>query len=361
LDSDYEQNSGSRNPTTIYNLKPYLSIMDRRTLIHRLIIGLVFGFIVFLMLAFINDFREVSRTLYSFRWELFPIIIGLTLINYLLRGIKFHYYLLLIGAEKIALVDSFRLFVSGFPLAVTPGKAGEVLKGVWINKLTNIPTSQGIAVVVAERISDGLAVLLLTIFGVQAYPQYWPAFISVLTILLSIIIVIQIRPLALWGLSLLNRIPVLKKASAGLFAFYEGSHILFKPGPILISVGLGTISWLGEGIGFYLILVGLGLPASLNLLSSAVFILAFSTLIGAISTLPGGLGAAEMSISGMLILLLALDTNSAATGTLLIRFATLWFGVGLGLITWLLSPDFFDVANEENSNSSEISLGGKGG
>jgi uncharacterized protein (TIRG00374 family) len=335
--------------------------MDRRTLIRRLIIGLVFGFIVFIILAFINDFREVSRTIYHFRWELFPIVLGLTLVNYFLRGIKFHYYLLLLGAEKIALLDSFRLFVSGFPLAVTPGKAGEALKGVWINKLTNVPTSQGIAVVVAERISDGLAVLLLTIFGVQGYPQYWPAFISVFTILLSIIIVIQFRPLALWGLGLFTHIPVINKASAGLSAFYEGSHILFKPVPILISVGLGTISWLGEGIGFYIILVGLGLPASLNILSIAVFILAFSTVIGAISTLPGGLGAAELSISGMLILLTALETNSAVTGTLLIRFATLWFGVGLGLITWLFSPDLFRVNDEDNNNAPKISIGGTGG
>jgi hypothetical protein len=57
------------------------------------------------------------------------------------------------------------LFVAGFPLAVTPGKVGEALKGVWINQVSGIPVGKGISVVVAERISDGLAVLILSTFG----------------------------------------------------------------------------------------------------------------------------------------------------------------------------------------------------
>lgn len=72
--------------------------------------------------------------------------------------------------------------------------------------------------------------------------------------------------------------------------------------------------------------------------------LSFSTVIGAISTLPGGLGAAEASIAGMLILLLSLGTGTAAAATLLIRFATLWFGVGLGVLVWIVSPDLLGIS-----------------
>jgi uncharacterized membrane protein YbhN (UPF0104 family) len=75
-----------------------------------------------------------------------------------------------------------------------------------------------------------------------------------------------------------------------------------------------------------------------------VFILAFSTVVGAASTLPGGLGAAEASISGMLALLLHLPAEAAAAATLLIRFATLWFGVALGLFVWLISPGLLGLS-----------------
>jgi uncharacterized protein (TIRG00374 family) len=103
------------------------------------------------------------------------------------------------------------------------------------------------------------------------------------------------------------------------------------------------VSWLGEGIGFYLILRGLGLPASLQLAATAIFILAFATVIGAVSALPGGLGAAEASIAGMLTLLVGIDPAQATTATVLIRLATLWFGVLLGLFTWLISPDLLGL------------------
>jgi uncharacterized protein (TIRG00374 family) len=87
----------------------------------------------------------------------------------------------------------------------------------------------------------------------------------------------------------------------------------------------------------YLVLIGLDLPKGWETFSLAVFILAFSTVVGAVSALPGGLGAADASIAGMLTLLMNLNKGVAAAATLIIRFATLWFGVGLGLVVWTFS------------------------
>ncbi len=307
------------------------------SLTRRLVFGLLFGFLVMLGLTLVADLRQVSERFLTFRWSLLPAVLLLTLLNYLLRGFKFHFYLRQIGAHDITLLESFHLFVAGFPLAVTPGKVGEALKGVWIHHRTGVSVAKGIAVVLAERISDGLAVLLLSTLGVIAYPLYWPAFASILIILLGIIIISQIRPLALALLDFLSKVPLIKRITPSLREFYEGSFSLFKPGATLLAVALGVISWLSEGIGFYLILLGLGMPASWETLSMAVFVLAFSTVVGAVSALPGGLGAAEASIAGMLALLLGLGTDTAAAATLLIRFATLWFGVILGLIVWSFS------------------------
>ena len=296
-----------------------------------------------LVLTLLSDLQQVSQQIFEFQWVYYPAVLALTLFNYLLRGIKFHYYLRQIGAEKIPILDSFRIFVAGFPLAVTPGKVGEALKGVWIHHKTEVSTARGISVVLAERISDGLAVLLLSTLGVIAYPQYWPVFIAILLVLLVVIVISQIRPLSLALIDFSARLPLIKRFTSSLREFYEGSFALFKPAATFIAVLLGMISWLGEGIGFYLILLGLGVPHSWEIAATAVFILAFSTVVGAVSTLPGGLGAAEASISGMLILLLELPADIAAAATLLIRFATLWFGVALGLITWIFSRDLLGL------------------
>jgi uncharacterized protein (TIRG00374 family) len=85
-------------------------------------------------------------------------------------------------------------------------------------------------------------------------------------------------------------------------------------------------------------------------LALAVFILAFSTIIGSVTALPGGIGAAEASIGGMLVFLAGLDPAQAAAATLLIRLATLWFGVALGLVTWTFSGDLLGLQEENGAD-----------
>lgn len=309
------------------------------TLSRRLIPGLVFGFLVFIGLVLVGDIQHVGDEVSTFPWKIMPIVLGLTLWNYLLRFIKWHYFLLQVGVQKLSLFESARIFIAGFPLAMTPGKVGETLKGVWLNQLTGIPTPRGVSVVLAERISDGLAMLVLSSVGVIAYRRYWPAFVIVLGLLLGVVLISQIRSLAEYFLRAGNRLPLVNRFAHSLTEFYEGSFTLFRPWTTFISVSLGTVSWLAEGIGFYFILIGLGVSPGISTLSIAIFVLSFSTVIGAITALPGGLLATDASIVGMLVLLLEMDANTAAAATLLIRFATLWFGVGIGLISWIFSRD----------------------
>ena len=317
-----------------------------QNLIRKLIPGIIFGFLVLVVLALVGDLRQVGEVISHFNWWMFPLALGFTLINYALRYLKFWYYLNLIGAGVIPWQEALRIFVAGFPLAVTPGKVGEALKGVWINQASGVALGKGISAILAERISDGLAVLLLSTLGVVAYPQYWPAFVFILVVLLGLIIISQIRPAALWLLSICEKLPIIYKTASHLRDFYEGSYSLFKLEPMLVAVSLGMVSWLGEGVGFYFILNGLGLAPSLKLLGLAVFVLSFSTVIGAVSALPGGLGAAEASIAGMLALLGGINPAISASATLLIRLATLWFGVLLGLVTWSFSLSLLGVGTQ---------------
>jgi uncharacterized protein (TIRG00374 family) len=318
---------------------------------NRLITGLLLGFLVILGLLLLGDVQKVGERFSTFNWSLAPLILASTLFNYLLRFIKWHYYLGLIGASGLPLLESAKIFIGGFPLAVTPGKVGEALKGVWLKQATRTPIARGVPVVMAERISDGLAVLVLSTLGVIAYPRYWPAFALVLGGLLLFILVTQIRSFAHWVLGLLKKLPLLQSYSQAFAEFYEGSYLLFRPKATLIAVTLGIVAWFGEGIAMYLVLMGLGIPTGGQTLLIAVFVLSFSTVIGAISALPGGLIAAEGSIAGMLVYTLSLPSSTAATATLLIRFATLWFGVSLGLVVWLIARDLFTFEDIQSSTS----------
>jgi uncharacterized protein (TIRG00374 family) len=305
---------------------------------NRLLIGLGLGILVMLILAFWSDLSALEKILARFRWEFFPLALLCTLFNYVLRFFKWHYYVRRIGARDLPPAASARLFVAGFPLAVTPGKAGEALKALWLSEWSGVPFSRGLPVVLAERFSDGLAVLALSALGIFSLPDLWPAFLITLTVSLGIIVLSQIRPLAQAILNWMERLPAIGTKIRPLREFYEGGYLLLQPVPLLFAVLLGTVSWLGEGIGFYLILLGLGLPATGSTLASAVSVLAISTLVGSLSTLPGGLGAAEASITALLLLTVTTEPATAGAATLLIRLATLWFGVALGLATWFLTP-----------------------
>jgi len=331
------------------------------SLARKLAPGLLFGFAVLLALALLSDLRQVTAEVLAFRWAYYPLVFCLTLFNYALRWAKWHFYLKQVGVEGLSFKESARIFVAGFPLAVTPGKVGEALKGVWLNRKTGLPVASGVAVVLAERISDGLAVMILSTVGVIAYPQYWPAFALVFGGLLAVLVVSQVRPLALMFLGIGEKLPLVKRFARNLREFYESSYTLFRPKTSLLAVGLGSISWLGEGTGFYLILLGLGAAPGWKTFATAVFILSFSIAIGAVSTLPGGLGASEASIAGMLTLLLALSPGSSAAATLLIRLATLWFGVALGAAVWFFSRDLLGLAVQPSPlPSPQPSSAGKG-
>lgn len=318
------------------------------SILRSMIPALLLGFLVLVVIAFLGDLKSVLLTIRDFNWKIFPIVIGFTLFNYLVRFLKWHYYLIQIGVRDFSIWQSARLFVAGFPLALTPGKVGEVLKGVWLNQQTAVPIARGISVVLAERISDGIAVLFLSILGVVAYPQYWLIFVLVFIFLFFLILLTQIRPLAYWILKLITKIPVLQRFSKSLYDFYEGSFSLFRPRSTILAVILGMVSWFGEGVGFYFILINLGIPFGKQNLAMAVFVLSFSTIVGAVSALPGGLGAAEVSIAGMLTLVVGLDSAQASVATLLIRLGTLWFGVSLGLLVWVFSLDLFGFKRRSN-------------
>jgi glycosyltransferase 2 family protein len=324
-----------------------------KSIIQKIIPGILFGLLVVILVGVIGDIRQIGDAIRRFNWWMVPPVLAFTLIHLGLHLVKFKYYLAVIGVKDFPWKTALRIYVAGLPLAVTPGKAGEAVKGVWIKQACGVSVGKGVSVILADRITDGIAVLFLSTLGVIAYPRYWAAFLLVFGLLTGLIVLSQYRPAALRLLTWGEKIPLVGKFTGALREFYEGSYTLFKPVPMLYAIGIGMVSWLLMGLAFYLVLLGLGLPPSLPLFSLAVFVQSFSTMVGGISTLPGGLGAAEASITGMLVLLGSIDPTSAAAAALLIRFAILWFGVGIGLISWPFMRDLLSMEAPSDQSKSD--------
>ena len=125
----------------------------------------------------------------------------------------------------------------------------------------------------------------------------------------------------------LGRSNFLRRGLLFLAGFQHSAKILLSPASLLFAVGIGVISWGFEGFVVFLAVKALG--GEISVLAS-FFVVSFSSLLGALFFLPGGLGVAEGSI--MAILLRAgISSEIAAAATIITRFSTLWLGVLIGI------------------------------
>ena len=151
---------------------------------------------------------------------------------------------------------------------------------------------------------------------------------AVVVALAGLLILVQSRSAVFWLLDRAERIPRAARICSSVRQGYEAAYLLFRPVPLAIAIPLSVISWGFECVALYYVLLGFGAPGSLALSS---FAFSFSSLAGAVSMVPGGLGVAEGSMAGLLILG-QIPAAQAAGATAVIRLGTLWFGVALGVV-----------------------------
>lgn len=303
-----------------------------------ILISALLGLLVAVVLGLVSDFRAVSASLGGFAWSALPAVLGFTLLNYVLRWLKWDYYLRITGMGRgVGRWDSVLLFTSGMVMAVTPAKVGEVLKSALLKRINGTPVSASAPIVLAERVTDGLAMLLLMAVGLTLYEPARPAFFALMALAVAGLLAIQSRAMVEWGAGLLGRTPLGARAVPKLMIAYDSTRQLLGWRVLVLSTLISVASWFGECVAFYFVLRGLGVEGdTLRLLTVATFVFAASTLFGLVSFLPGGLGVSEASSTGLLVLLVPMAAGPATAATIIIRFCTLWFGVTLGAVALAL-------------------------
>ncbi len=302
----------------------------------KLALSLIFALIVFLALAFYADAPRLLAAFAAFDWRWLPLALLTTLINYLLRFARWHYYLGVIGVTQVSHRDSLLIFLSGFSLTMTPGKLGEVLKSFLLKSRFGTPVSYSASIVVAERLTDVLGMVILAAAGLALYPVGVGPLAFVLGATLALVLVAQQRALVERLIDLGARVPVVGSRFADLARnLYASVYLMLRAQPLLIAIALATAAWFGECVSFWFILIGIGEPATAWLLLQATFIYAAASLFGAASMLPGGLGATEGGMAFLLEQIVHVAREAAVAATLIVRLCTLWFAVLLGVLALL--------------------------
>jgi uncharacterized protein (TIRG00374 family) len=293
----------------------------------RLLVPLGLGLLVGVGLVFTASPRQLLQSFQRFDLRLLPWVLSLSLLNYALRFIRWEAYLRKLEVP-LARGKSLGVFLAGFLLSVTPGKAGELGKGWLVRELGGGPALRVVPAVLAERVTDLLGVLLLLACGAPAFPGGLYLTALLLAMVAGVLLVLTWKKGADLLFRLLTRLPLIGRRVPMLEHLFGLLRSLLSPGLLLAALALSAVAWGAEGVGFWLVVRDYAPHASLL---AALFNYTGATVVGSLSMLPGGLGAAEGSMAALLHAQ-GLGTADANLITLVVRGATLWFAVGLGLL-----------------------------
>jgi glycosyltransferase 2 family protein len=296
----------------------------------KLLIALLLGVLVYAAFVILAGREKLGAAAAEFHWSAFGGALLLSSTNYLLRFLKWEYYLNRLEIRSVKKLDSFLIFLSGFVLTVTPGKIGEVFKSAVLQETHGIRLERTAPIVLAERLTDVIGVVGLILIGSLGFSGglLW-ALLGTLAVSVGVLFTTWSTP-ANYLLNLLDgRGPRAQKLSSKLRVSYESLRTIGSFKALLLPSALSLVGWGLEGFALSVLIAGFSTPVSLPL---CLFFYATSTLAGALVPTPGGLGVAETIMQSQLVTLGGIEAGRATLAMLLIRFATLWWAVLVGFV-----------------------------
>lgn len=293
----------------------------------------VAGMAAYIGLAAAVDAQPLADALRGLGSSGVAAVLALSLFNYVLRFLRWAAYLRLLG-HRVPALRHLLIYFGGFAFTVSPGKAGEALRSLYLRP-HGVPLSTSLAALFSERLMDVLTMVLLALLLVAAATDARPVLVVLGCSFLGITLASGHPALP----ALLRRAaPRLggraRTAIQGLAAMFESAASLLRPRVVSWALVTGAVAWGAEGYGLYLLTDSHGLKLDV---AAATGVYALAVLAGVASFfMPGGLGGMEAAMTALLVAAGA-GLAAAFAITVLCRLATLWFAVALGIaaLLWL--------------------------
>jgi len=280
----------------------------------------VLAFLAYTTIAMWGDVTKALPSLLHFPWLLLPAIMVFGFSNDLIKFLRWDLYLKKMGFA-VSRMRSLHIFLAGLSMSATPGKVGFLLK----SQLLKTETGRGLIAtspaVVAELYMDLIGLCTISLMGLSMLKN------SMWVLLICILPLAALVPAVSEGLiGLLSRIPYLHTRAGALHKALDDMFSLFGLKLLAVSLAITLAAWTSEGIALHLILAGLGYEVGIM---KATVIFGFSTLVGVLSFLPGGLVVTDASLMSLLIHA-GIPPSSAAIAAIMARICTLWLSVAVG-------------------------------
>jgi len=298
-------------------------------LINKAIIVIILSVLLYVIIAVFSDFTQFTVNLQNMNLSLLPLILCLIIASITIRSLRQHYLLKKLQIN-ISRKESWKLYVSGLSMLITPGSSGELIKSHFLQKNYDKSISKTIPLVFIERFQDFLAIVFILSISLIIIWSIEALIVTIISavILSSISILILQKKILFWLQHKLERITFFQKYFSNDNEFYSSLFQLFQSKIMIISFLFSVSSIFLDGLAAYLGIISI-IP-EFNFIEGIQKFFT-SILAGFFSFLPAGIGVTEITFLSMLQKD-GIDTAQSASSVLYVRLTTLWFMTLIGFL-----------------------------
>jgi uncharacterized protein (TIRG00374 family) len=269
-------------------------------------------------------------------WTQIGVGLLLVVLGYAIRYGRWRLLLAGVGQHPPVSADA-RIWMGSYAFTATPGKSGEAVRSLLLKQQCGVPMPPTLMALVVERLTDGMAVLLLLLINLPLLLRWQVPLVVPISLGLAAVIggwLVLRSPWARAQLKITAKQLLPRKLASAGGEGLSALQKLLQPALLLQATVIGAVAWGLEGVSLWLLLQGMGIGSVA--IGGATIAHTAAGLIGALTLLPGGLGSTEAGTVGLLALQ-GVGVAAATPATLLIRLMTLWFATALG-VGCLLRP-----------------------
>ena len=308
---------------------------------NRIIPILVAAIGIYAIFLFISDYNVITEKISNFKINYLPLILLLVSASWVPLIIKWH-FLLKNSEINIPLTKSIAVFFSGVAFDITPGQIGTLIKSQLLKTSSNISRTKTVPIVIVEKIYDLIGAILASVIGIIILGMEFYLIIIAISSLVVIFFFMYYKPASELFFDRITKLKFFSKYVENISEFNEVIKKSTNAKVATICILLALTYWFMVSAAAYYTLIAF----DVNILDylKVLAIYTTSSLLGAISFIPGGIGVTEGSIAG-LFTLNGIDVSTALILSVMIRIFTLWYSVGVGFIALKFTGAFSSRKN----------------
>lgn len=305
--------------------------------LRRTLVGVALGVLLYVGAAVWLGVDELRRALASMDPRGFAAALAASCGAYALRFAKWELALRWLGVRSLPLHtplsrrDSAVIFLAGMSMSVTPGKLGEVVRSGLLSSNHGVPFARTAPFVLADRAADVFALVLFCLLGLGRIDGLGVYVVAAGALAGVGVLVLASERAASTVMGIAARIPGLRTIAPRMEGLLGSARVLTTASRMTTFTALSLLAWGLECLGYAAVIWAA--TGTWPELFTCALLWSATTLIGAVSMLPGGLGATEGSLAALAPRMIpGLVAETAMATTLVIRGATLWFAEVIGAL-----------------------------